>query len=470
MVTTAAPITRPSARVEADQAAAVTLDALMTRLRRAAERGGPSSLPKRIGNGTDAGESADAGELLQLQAEFNQAVVAAVSAIAQHLKQTSAEATRRPADSTPQLVAFTAQVNELAQRLDGALAALNQANESHRMLIDALGNGLQSLSQSMAEARQHTAAELAQLQPSVAGSQAALQQVQQESAATRRCMEERMEQIDLRLLRAERAVRKKIPSSSTPAADSFPVALNQTFAFPVNGRTTDGAVPSPATNDEADIPFDYFLFEQRFRGPIEEIRRRQQAYLDYFLAAESVLDLGCGRGEFVELLAQRDVPVIGVDSNEDMIAFCKSRGLPVLHGDLFEQLAVQEDGSLGGIFISQVVEHLPSDQVWKLIRRCAAKLKDHGVLLLETINPHCPDGMGWFYLDPTHVRPYPPQLLAFLCQQAGFCLDCVQFSAPLPSDARSTLLKTSASELPPEASQYQDYAVIARRSPAPLSV
>jgi O-antigen chain-terminating methyltransferase len=125
------------------------------------------------------------------------------------------------------------------------------------------------------------------------------------------------------------------------------------------------------------------------------------------------------------------------------------------------------DGATGGIFISQVVEHLTADQVWKLIQLASVKLKVGGVLLLETINPHCLAAMNWFYLDPTHVRPYPSALLSFMCQQASFRLECVQFSAPLPGATTGAIFKAFEDGLPPEASQYQDYAVIVRRSSLP---
>jgi 2-polyprenyl-3-methyl-5-hydroxy-6-metoxy-1,4-benzoquinol methylase len=276
--------------------------------------------------------------------------------------------------------------------------------------------------------------------------QVAVEQVQHDVAAAGRRGQSHLAESELRLLRLERDLRKYAGSSPRPAIPQ-----------------PDSTPPQQSTG-APDLPFDYFLFEHRFRGSIEDIKHRQEAYLEYFAHAESVIDLGCGRGEFVELMVERDIPVIGVDLNEDMIDFCKARGLPVLKRDLFEFLTAQSDGSLGSIFVSQVVEHLPPERVWKLIQLAAAKLKTDGVLLLETINPQCFAAMSCFYLDPSHVRPYHAALLAFMCEQAGLKLECMQFSAPLASATTGPILKSSEHIPPAEAVHYQDYAVLARRT------
>ncbi len=84
--------------------------------------------------------------------------------------------------------------------------------------------------------------------------------------------------------------------------------------------------------------------------------------------------------------------------------------------------------------------------------------------MIESVNTLCPGVLGSFYLDPTHVRPVPARLLAFMAEQAGLKVQSIRFSQPVPVHAASPMLETSA-ELAPGADQYQDYAVVGRKSP-----
>jgi O-antigen chain-terminating methyltransferase len=145
-----------------------------------------------------------------------------------------------------------------------------------------------------------------------------------------------------------------------------------------------------------------------------------------------------------------------------MAEYCKDRGLPVAWADAFDHLGALADGSLDGIFSAQVVEHLTIDQLLRLLGLCAAKLRSGGVLVLETINPNCPPAMHWFYLDPTHVRPVPGDLLRFLLEQEAFEVRGLRFSSPLPTAAVPAVLD-APDGLPPEAALYQDYAAVARK-------
>jgi 2-polyprenyl-3-methyl-5-hydroxy-6-metoxy-1,4-benzoquinol methylase len=439
-------------------------------MRTAAERSASSTVAMRNANGD---ESAAANTLLKAQVDFNQALVLVLSSMAQYLRQSRtsdrpATVIRMPAaDVTPRMEAIAAQIEDVALRLNHAVEASTAADQNDRALISALGDRLDLLSQSAAAFQQLTADQFKQLQQSAASSHAALEQSKDEVAAVRHQMQQQLAELELRLFRAEHNLRKTARSDVSRSAASLETATSQILIQSGSNQPLAGTangVTASAANRATDDPFDYFLFEQRFRGPIEDIKQRQQAYLDYFLQAENVLDLGCGRGEFVELLTERKVPIIGIDSSEDMVDFCRARGLPVLQGDLFEHLDRQIDGAIGGIFISQVVEHLTADQVWKLIQLASTKLKVSGVLLLETINPQCFPAISCFYLDPSHVRPYHAGLLSFMCQQVGFRLECVQFSAPLPGASTGAVLKAFGNVPPAEASQYQDYAVIARRS------
>jgi len=182
------------------------------------------------------------------------------------------------------------------------------------------------------------------------------------------------------------------------------------------------------------LDMDYFLFEQRFRGKREEIKERQTVYIDYFRGKTNVLDIGCGRGEFVELLMENGVGVQGIDMNEDMVVYCQDHGLPVVQMDLFDYLDGLEDNSLDGIFAAQVIEHLEPKCLIHLSELCYKKLKPSGIVVFETINPGNVQAVcTWFYLDPSHIRPVSPELIKFITEADGFkCKDVLYLSPVKP--------------------------------------
>jgi O-antigen chain-terminating methyltransferase len=180
--------------------------------------------------------------------------------------------------------------------------------------------------------------------------------------------------------------------------------------------------PTPAVPPGADrLPATAYLnFEDRHRGTRDEIRRRQQDYLDLFRSGP-VLDVGCGRGEFLELCRETGVEARGVDTDAGMVARCRETGLAVEQADALAHLASLPDATLGGIFCAQVIEHLPPDALVALVRLAHAKLRPGGVLLCETPNPACLTVFsGAFYADLTHIKPIHPEAARFLLEAAGF--------------------------------------------------
>jgi O-antigen chain-terminating methyltransferase len=268
------------------------------------------------------------------------------------------------------------------------------------------------------------------------------------------------DEVRMRVLRANDPVRSTGAVVESPQP-SHHVAQEQCPNASTPPENVQGS--STATPLHSSDQLDYFMFELRFRGSTSLIKKRQASYLEVFRGREAVIDLGCGRGEFVQLLSENGVKVTGVDSNADMVSFCRDRGLCVVQADLFDFLGSLQDASLDGIFTAQVVEHFPLDRIFRLIQICAKKLKLGGVFVAETVNTNCPIALSNFYIDPTHVRPIPPALLQFIFEQAPFKIESLIFSSLTPGNEGPDPL-TALSGIPNKNNLYQDYAVVGTRS------
>ena len=171
----------------------------------------------------------------------------------------------------------------------------------------------------------------------------------------------------------------------------------------------------------------YMALEERFRGSREQIRERQRIYLP-ILQEKSigtdnmpVLDLGCGRGEWLETLKTEGLRGMGVDSNRDMLNMCLSQGLEVVQTDSISYLSGLSNASIGAITSFHMIEHLPFGLLINLLDNALRVLKPGGLLILETPNPrNILVSTHTFYLDPTHIKPIPSELLWFLMEMRGF--------------------------------------------------
>jgi len=184
------------------------------------------------------------------------------------------------------------------------------------------------------------------------------------------------------------------------------------------------SAPAPG---QAAFP-DYFAYESRMRGSTESVRERQRPYLEDFRDAAPVLDLGCGRGEFLGLLREAGLEARGVDLDADMVAFARGEGLDVEQVGAVEYLESLEDGSLGGVFAAQVVEHLPPPALVRLLELAAVKLRPGGLLVAETINPLSPLALRNYFADLRHAQPLVPETLELLARQSGFASVDVRFA------------------------------------------
>lgn len=248
-----------------------------------------------------------------------------------------------------------------------------------------------------------------------------------------------------------------------------------------SGGAPGDSVPSTVLADLNS--FKYLGFENEFRGPVDEIRRRLEAYVPLFEGQHDVLDVGCGRGEFLDLLRAKGIRARGIDINEAMIEETRARGLEAEKADALAYLTALPDGSLGGLFAAQVIEHLPADYLTALVEVAGQKIRPGGVIVFETINPTC-----WvaffesFIRDLTHVRPLHPETMQYLLRVSGFSHVRVEYSSPVSAAGKLTpvavdpgsiddpllrhIVETIDGNIGALNSRlfgYQDYAVIGKR-------
>ncbi|HEY7185299.1 MAG TPA: class I SAM-dependent methyltransferase [Vicinamibacterales bacterium] len=221
----------------------------------------------------------------------------------------------------------------------------------------------------------------------------------------------------------------------------------------------------------------YVGFEDAFRGSPEQIRSRLADYVTIFAGASDVLDIGCGRGEFLGLLREQGVTGRGIDLNDAMVDVCREKRLDATRADALSYLRALPDGALGGLFAAQVVEHLEPAYLTNLLDVAFDKLRPGAAIVLETINPAC-----WFaffesYIrDITHVRPLHPDTLKFLLIASGFGQIDIRYRVPYPEHeklqpiAASGALRDSAETINANVNKlnrllftHLDYAAVARR-------
>lgn len=182
----------------------------------------------------------------------------------------------------------------------------------------------------------------------------------------------------------------------------------------------------------SDAP-DYFELFNQFRSAPEYVKKHQSRFLSYFESCDNVLDIGCGRGEFLELLKEKGIHGHGVDLDKEMVELCGSKGLDVKKVDAVTYLRSIKDRSLDGIFTDDVIEHLETEYFYKMIRLCAKKLKNGSNMVIVTVNP-----LSWatfsniFYIDLTHTKPIHPEAMKFILKNAGFSNVEIKFISLLP--------------------------------------
>jgi O-antigen chain-terminating methyltransferase len=233
-------------------------------------------------------------------------------------------------------------------------------------------------------------------------------------------------------------------------------ALDRIQKSPAATRT---AVPAGAAAAEEGF---YPTLEHYFRGSAEDLRARLAAYRRWIqdLPAGPVADLGCGRGEWLELLGEWGVTAIGVDLNAPNVQGMRARGLDVHHADALEWLQAQPEGSLAAVTSFHVIEHLPFGVLLRLVQEARRVLVPGGRLIMETPNPeNVIVATQTFWLDPSHVRPLPPALLEVVVRDAGLELEALLRLNPPAEDAHDIADPTLRALM----TQGRDCAVVARK-------
>lgn len=264
---------------------------------------------------------------------------------------------------------------------------------------------------------------------------------------------------------AQPATPEAAPVVADPQAQGARATTRQSTANP-DGLSRDGG-------------FKYVAFEERYRGSQDEIRTRQLDYVALFTGASDVLDIGCGRGEFLALLAEHGIPARGLDVNQTMVDLCVGKGLQAVSGDALTYLRSLPDASLGGLIAAQVVEHFDPPYLNAFVEAAFAKLRPGAVIVLETIN-----AASWYaffssYIrDYTHRQPLHPETLGFLLEASGFNRVELRYASPVQESQRlqhvaaipGTLLADVAEALNANLDRLnellfanQDYAAIGRR-------
>ncbi|CAN5860974.1 hypothetical protein BH24ACI5_BH24ACI5_27500 [soil metagenome] len=246
--------------------------------------------------------------------------------------------------------------------------------------------------------------------------------------------------------------------------------------------------------------YKYVGFEDQFRGSQAVIRARQESYIPSFThlrdgsgaasVRADVLDIGCGRGEFIDLLTAHGIPARGIDLNHEMAELCHARGLKVTEADAVGYLSSLPDGSLAGIFAAQVVEHLEPAYLLRLLDLAFEKLQPGGTLVLETLNPACWTAFFESYIrDITHKWPLHPETLQYLVRASGFSRAEIEYRSPIPpadrlqplsgpvttadppladwGEAVTHVFNANVEKLNARIFTYMDYAVVARKGGAP---
>jgi len=315
---------------------------------------------------------------------------------------------------------FRARLAAGARRLMGRV--LSKQQEFNAALVDHLNRNLPLLDemvQAIDDIQRQREALLARERRSDAAV-AALASSHNELRAAVSVLQQATQQLKRELSRPEHA-QPQIATLSAPGTAS------------PSASASASASTATSTQFESLDSHKYVGFENEFRGSPEDISARIEGYLPIFEGASDVLDVGCGRGEFLASLAARGIRARGIDLNPSMVDVCVAKGLDVVAADALTYLRALPDASIGGLFAAQVVEHLEPSYLIQFLDAAYDKLRPGSPIVLETINPACWLAFFESYIrDITHVRPIHPDTLKYLLVASGFNGVEIQYRSPYP--------------------------------------
>lgn len=226
-------------------------------------------------------------------------------------------------------------------------------------------------------------------------------------------------------------------------------------------------------NNPANDSF-YIGFEHRFRGGESSIIDRQRYYVPYLEHLKGgrrrVVDIGCGRGEFLSLMSEEKIPAVGVDLNRAMVQRVRAKKLKAEVQDANEFLHNQRPGSVGAITGFHIVEHIPFSELLVLFRSCYASLNEGGLVIFETPNPESiPVGTHNFWMDPSHLNPVPPALLKYALESVGFKDATVHRLHPTLENPNTEGLHEDVKKIVERFYGPRDYAIIAKKITRPVT-
>ena len=361
-----------------------------------------------FGRSSAAFQDAAAAHLQALEAKLQQQSIDAQSIwqAAHHDRREALKLTTTVAD---RLTAFRLSSDAFQQAVAAHLSAIEDKLQRERASVDEWRNQIARDSSALAERSDH----LQELIGGIANQIAHLRQSTETATATLR------RQVSGDIGALEKLVTDTMSETTTLA--------NRLYAAPYMAESdrfqmldADGRRVLGYRSRSELVVGGYRGFEDIFRGTESFIRDRQRIYVPLLSPCVPVLEIGCGRGEMLDLLRDAGVSAIGTDLDGSMVDRCRSKGHDVECVDGLQYLNAQPDGSLGGIFAAQVVEHLSSEDFIALLRLSQTKLRQGGVLIFETVNPHAIESFKTFWTDLTHVRPIFPEVALAWCSLSGF--------------------------------------------------
>jgi 2-polyprenyl-3-methyl-5-hydroxy-6-metoxy-1,4-benzoquinol methylase len=203
--------------------------------------------------------------------------------------------------------------------------------------------------------------------------------------------------------------------------------------------------------------FVYRRLEDSLRGSEKEIRASVSAYVDLVKSRQPVLDIGCGRGEFLALCAEEGIEARGFDCNERSVADLRARGLAAELGEVPGAMTGMAAESFGSVVASHVVEHLPGETLVSLFAEVRRILRSDGIFIIETPNAESMQMTAVdFWRDPTHLTPRHPAALVLMGREFGFSVEQVGTTAPYPEDRRFKVPESGSEELRQMATKLND--------------